>query len=74
MIPQFVVGTLLGQWVARSRKGKRVTASHFVESEIAARVVTRCGRQMGQASKRGILFVDVRPGGRCEQCTKRREP
>ena len=74
MIPEFVVGSLIGQWIARYREGKRITTYHFVESKIADRIVTRCGRQLGNRSKRGLLFVSVSPVPRCEQCTKRREP
>jgi hypothetical protein len=43
----------IGQWVARFKVrkdgsiGERLTAWHLVESIIAGRAVTKCGRQLG---------------------------
>lgn len=55
----------IGQWLARHRRG---SMRHIVESEIADRVVTRCGRQMAlqDASGRGLApFEDHR---KCRVC------
>lgn len=68
MIPQFAVGTLIGQFVQRYHAGKPTTRAHYVESEIAERVVTRCGRQMGKEMSSGVLFVVLDPEDRCRQC------
>lgn len=40
----------IGQWLARHRPG---SVRHLVESEIADRIVTRCGRQMAANDSRG---------------------
>lgn len=42
---------MIGLWVARFADdgyGNRLTKWHLVESEIADRKVTKCGRQMGE--------------------------
>lgn len=56
----------IGDWLAR--KGQK---AHLVESEIANRVVTRCGRELEQMSRDGtplLAHVDVE---RCKQCVGR---
>ena len=60
-----------GQWVARYKDGHRVTKFHFVESEIADREITRCGRQMKARNGTVIqMSVDI-PSGEdaCSICT-----
>jgi len=60
--------SLIGWWGVRS--GGRW---HFVESEVADRLIMRCGRQMRLETKGGILSFEVSPAGeRCEQCTGHR--
>jgi hypothetical protein len=45
-----------GSWVARFRpEGGRRTSWHLVESDIASRVVTRCGREMNLSQRGGEL-------------------
>jgi hypothetical protein len=45
-----------GTWIARFRpEGGRRTSWHLVESDIASRVVTRCGREMNLSQRGGEL-------------------
>lgn len=46
---------MIGQWVARFQGNRRRTRWHYVESDIAARVVTRCGREMNRVQRGGEL-------------------
>lgn len=51
---------MIGLWVARfgdEGHGKRLTLWHLVESEIADRKVTRCGRQL--PTKEGTVLAPV---------------
>jgi hypothetical protein len=51
---------MIGRWAARfaGQKGeKRLTQYHYVESEIMARVVTNCGREMERKTKSGRLVA-----------------
>ena len=66
-------GTLMseqGQWVARHKDGHRITKWHYIESEIADREITRCGRQM--KARAGTIIqasVDLPPEDACEICS-----
>jgi len=65
--------TWIGAWVARYRTehGWSTTRLHRVESIIADRVVTNCGREMERETKRGVLNRvkgEVRPDASCRQC------
>ena len=63
---------MIGLYVARftdSDDPKRLTRYHFVESEIAERKVTHCGRQLGHIE--GTVMAPVvtpPPGQGCERC------
>lgn len=48
---------MIGAWVARFRPDStsRRTRWHLVESEVAERVVTRCGREMNLRQRGGEL-------------------
>jgi len=41
------MGELIGLWMCRLKADRRWTKWHLVESQIADRMVMRCGRQMG---------------------------
>lgn len=59
----------IGQWAARFKGDRQVTTWHKVESEIATRLVTNCGRQLERETKRGNLFTSTFASGKaCEQC------
>lgn len=60
-----------GQWCARYKDGHRLTKYHFIESEIADREVTRCGRQMKtRAGTVMQIAIDIPVGeDACEICT-----
>lgn len=55
----------IGHWVRR-----RDTHAHIVESLIADRVVTRCGRQMRKEAKAGPLFITTAAIRLCEACSR----
>ena len=50
---------------------RRIGPWHLVESEIADRIVTRCGREMQTKTSRGELTFTNDPSPRCKQCTGR---
>lgn len=69
----------IGWWVRRDfwRKGAqelvRSTRSHLVESEIADRFVTRCGRQMRRGATKSVYrgelaFTHGQPADACKRC------
>lgn len=72
--------TEIGTWVARfaygARATRRVTRWHLVESEIADRKVTRCGRELGDRDPNSGLLSPERVGltaqppeaDRCRYC------
>jgi hypothetical protein len=64
--------TKIGQWATRRtiRDGWMMTLSHMVQSEIADRVVTKCGRQMPRKNSKGeLVFTDfVSTYDRCRWC------
>lgn len=61
----------IGSWVVRDNvNGQAMTLGHLVESTIADRVVTKCGRQMYR-SLFGAILVPLTPDDperHCEQC------
>jgi hypothetical protein len=58
---------VIGQWVARFREsGEKLTRDHYVESVIAGREVTRCGRQL--ADRDGTVVTVTTGDERCRQC------
>lgn len=64
----------IGQWVQRfySMGDYKNTRAHLVESEVADRFVTRCGREMknqtNAKSPNVLLFYYVRPTDSCSRC------
>jgi hypothetical protein len=63
----------IGLWIVRwpAGPGAPTQVAHLVESEIADRAVTRCGREMRQATKNGELGEADGSVARCEQCVGR---
>lgn len=75
---------VIGQWCARFDGDRQLTLWHKVESEIADRMVTKCGREMhlhyatadadASARRKGVkardyLLVQAAPNGtRCLRC------
>lgn len=59
-----------GQWAARFLDGQRTTRWHAIESEIADRSITYCGREMKHRTERGVLMVaDIQQeGATCQVC------
>lgn len=57
----------IGTYVARIRSAHTTGPAHFVESEIAGDVITRCGRRMDAKTKDGRGLVTVVPSA-VEQC------
>jgi len=58
---------MIGWWAKR-----RYGVWHLVESEIADRIVTRCGRQMAHTNTDGPLLFEYDPMTdqvRCQLCT-----
>lgn len=47
----------IGQYVARKRSRSTTGPAHYVESEIAGDVVTRCGRRMAPKTADGYGLV-----------------
>lgn len=61
--------TTIGLWTARFAGERQVTLWHRVESEIADRLVTRCGRELPRRNDRGLLLTETDPGyDACAQC------
>ena len=61
---------MIGLWIARfadQGHGKRLTLWHLVESEIADRKVTRCGRQMA-TTEGTVLAPLVAPPSSTQAC------
>lgn len=56
---------VIGDWVARPR-----SAAHLVESLIADRAVTKCGRQMRRSSVWGALAVVSAGHYHCFHCAR----
>lgn len=64
---------MIGSWVARSKGDVRLTKAHLVESEIADRKVTRCGRQLGERQDTELVEVhDPAVSERCQRCDRGR--
>lgn len=67
---------MIGAWVARftdEELPERLTKDHLVESEIADRKVTRCGRQLAPIEDTLIVeLVDSPVGNRCMRCDQGR--
>jgi hypothetical protein len=61
---------MIGLWVARYRGERRLTLFHYVESEIADRKVTNCGRQLGEKPGTTLNPVTTPPSKdvSCYQC------
>lgn len=60
---------MIGVWIARYRNDQSMTRAHLVESEIAGREVTRCGRQLPP-----LLGTEVREAAgvaACKRCGPR---
>lgn len=63
---------MIGEFVARfTITNAALTRAHLVESEIASRVVTRCGRQMPLAIGSAELAKAHSGIPRCLQCEGR---
>jgi hypothetical protein len=67
------VNPVIGQWVARFRGARRLTRWHLVESVIAGREVTHCGRQLGDIEGSEVQAHHenpeiVAPDERCRRC------
>lgn len=61
--------TAVGLWAARLKGNRQVTAWHRIESEIASRYITKCGREMERETKRGNLFTAAFVSGQaCTVC------
>lgn len=63
----------VGHWCVRQRRGKW----HYIESQIAERYVTHCGRELDYGHDDGVLLFEPRPSwgpGICSGCTKMYEP
>lgn len=59
---------MIGLWIARfADGGNRLTLWHLVESEIANRKVTKCGRQMA-TNEGSVLAPLVAPPSSAEAC------
>jgi hypothetical protein len=63
---------LISQWCARFRGTTQVTGWHYIESVIADRLVTHCGRQMPRINRSGELATDPSPAPtrKCERCAR----
>lgn len=59
---------MIGSYVVRFRGARALTMAHLVESEIADRKVTRCGRQLGPKEGTTIEVVEPTLHSRCWQC------
>lgn len=60
----------IGFWVARYRNDTRLTLFHLVESEIADRKITRCGRQLHHQDGTSLNVIAGPPseGKECSRC------
>jgi hypothetical protein len=60
----------VGRWFRRLRLSDSVpqTLAHLAESEVADRLVTRCGREMHHRRDEPFEFVDAQPGDACYWC------
>lgn len=67
----------IGHWAQRIYEGSNYQNSrgHLVESEIADRIVTRCGKQMvwmtNAKTPNHLKFTVDRPVGYCVVCVRR---
>lgn len=62
---------MIGSYQVRvAKSGAAVTLAHLVESEIADRVVTRCGRQMARKNRDGTLRPSGPADAVCERCPR----
>lgn len=62
---------MIGQYIVRcSDSGVTVSLAHLVESEIADRKVTRCGREMHYRNKAGALRMAGPLDRECYRCSK----
>lgn len=61
---------MIGLWIARFTGSRRITRWHLVESEIADRKVTKCGRQMGTIDGTSVAPLVAPPstGVACTPC------
>lgn len=64
---------MIGLWIARYRDNRRLTLFHLVESEIATRKVTRCGRQLDEIEGTALAPVQNPPSSEyaCYHCKTR---
>ena len=58
----------VGRWFRRVSPSSVLTRWHLAESEIADRVITRCGREMHYHRDRHFEYVDQRPTDACYWC------
>ncbi len=66
------MNSLIGSWIARfTLTYAALTRAHLVESEIATRVVTRCGREMSLVIGTAELAKAHAAIPRCLQCEGR---
>lgn len=63
---------LIGVWTARFQGEVQRTRWHVIESEIADRLVTHCGRQLPHRNGNGLLLTDPSPPPtmKCERCAR----
>lgn len=65
---------MIGRYVVRcSDAGKAVSLAHLVESEIADRLVMRCGREMHRRNDDGTLRIAGGTDRTCFWCASRRD-
>jgi len=62
----------INSWAARYRNANPITRWHYIESVIAERLVTHCGRQMAKFTAKGEMVVDPSPAptAKCERCAR----
>lgn len=68
---------MIGSWVARAigpdSALRYVTKFHLVESQIADRQITRCGRQLHPRDGYALVWDEYpQPGSRCLYCDRGR--
>lgn len=63
---------LLGLWIARFSDATRLTQWHYVESEIAGRQITHCGRQLAERPGTALAPLVAPPSvdATCKRCQR----
>lgn len=54
---------MIGDWVSRATRSGRKSKWHYVESEVAEALITRCGRRLEPVNAHGqeLAAVQVKP-------------